>query len=192
MPFGFYLGLNLNNGYFTVLKLTIKGMIGLMKKVMFVDHDSHHSGSTVSLEYILAYFVKKEYKVSLLTAKPLALKAAYSENGISFQSIGKFRINPLFLDLHITSPKADFSLISVKRFLAFILQIFFGILIGLWHFFRAKPDLVYINEYVSLHLGIAAKILGIPVIMHVRSCFTLGHLGIRPYLIRKFSKFESN
>jgi glycosyltransferase involved in cell wall biosynthesis len=153
-----------------------------VNKVVFIDHDDGLSGSTVSLKYIINYFKKAGTEVYVITPKHEHLQKIYCDLGAQcFQLTGRKNTRkPLFLHLHFTADPSAFSL----RWVVLQMIDFFE---GIFRVFRLlrtiKPDLLYINEYVSIHLALSAKLLRIPVALHVRSRFTKGSFGIRPLLI---------
>lgn len=155
-----------------------------MKKVTFVDHDCGITGSTVSLKYIIDFFVKAGMSVDVITAKPEHLLTVFSDLGARCFPVAKSKCEPLFLDLHFSSALVLFSRNGLGAIKTQIMSLLNGIGLGSRILKATRPDLVYLNEYVSLHVGFAAKLLRIPVVMHVRSRFTSGTVGIRPFFLR--------
>ena len=163
-----------------------------MKKVVFIDHECGSSGSTISLKYIIAYFIQAGISVSVITPKPPKLQKIFSDLGAACFPVENSKYEPLFLDLHFSSGLSFFS----KSGLRAVKKQFFSMISGISLVHKmlrtVKPDLIYINEYVSIHAGIAAKLLRIPVVMHVRSLYAAGTLGIRAFFLRKTAKYICN
>jgi glycosyltransferase involved in cell wall biosynthesis len=60
-----------------------------------------------------------------------------------------------------------------------------GFFASLFAIAKVKPDIVYINEYVSLQALFAARLLGKKTVVQVRSPFVRGMFGLRRWLLAK-------
>jgi glycosyltransferase involved in cell wall biosynthesis len=154
-----------------------------LKKVLFVDHDFGFSGATVSLKYIVKFFVESGVGVHVLTPKSPIDQACYTSAGAACISSLLFNRDFLRLGFHFTDKQ---SLLSVKGFVFLgkeLARFFLGILVAGRAILKTQPDLVYANEYVSLQASIAGKMLGKATAVHVRSPFLRGTFGIRRRLL---------
>jgi glycosyltransferase involved in cell wall biosynthesis len=64
-------------------------------------------------------------------------------------------------------------------------RLFKGTIIAYSIIRKAKPDLVYVNEYVLIQFAIAAKLQKITAVTHIRSQFLRGTIGFRKKLLSK-------
>lgn len=154
-----------------------------MNKVLFVDHDYGFSGATVSLKYMVKFFVESGVSVCVLTPKNVTDQACYTSVGAKCISSLVLNRDFLRLGLHFTDKQ---SLISIKGFIFLgkeLVRLFLGILVAGRAILKTQPDLVYANEYVSIQASIAGKMLGKATAVHIRSPFLRGTFGIRRRLL---------
>ncbi len=162
-----------------------------LKKILFIDHDPGESGSSVSLKYIIDAFINRGLNVAVLTPRKDLVQLPNNDQHTRYISGRVGNINSLWLHLHFTN---EFKLFSAKSF-GLIFQNIIRCLLGLFRCYitikKYDPDLVYLNEYVSLHCLIPAKILKRRTAVHIRSPFIKGTFGFRRhvlnYCITKFS-----
>jgi glycosyltransferase involved in cell wall biosynthesis len=174
-----------------------------LKKVLFIDHDFGFSGATVSLKYLVSFFIDSGVGVTVLTPKSKSDQTCFTDAGATCISSLVFNREFLRLGLHFTDKQ---SLLTARGMLFLVKEItrfFLGMIIAGAAIVKAKPDLVYINEYVSLPASVAGKLLGRKTACHIRSPFLSGTFGIRRRLLANaivafndvvfpITEFESN
>lgn len=156
-----------------------------MKKILFIDHEAGHGGSTISLGYLVRGFIDAGYFVYVSTPKKSDLSEFFRRIGAEVIPCNPFGMHTLALDLHFTNKTRVLTFFGLKTLYKNILKL----VIGIWVYARTissiEPDIVYVNEYVTIQASIAAKLLRKVVVLHIRSRFLTGQLGIRKYLIKK-------
>jgi glycosyltransferase involved in cell wall biosynthesis len=152
-------------------------------KILYIDHDSINTGSTVSMNYIIRKFIEKGFEVTVYTPK----QGEYLENlkslGVNVLVSKWKNMNDMTLDLYFTM---DYSVFSQKGFILLLKnlgKILWGIHGTISAINQVKPDIVYINEYAVIQAAIAARWKKVKSIIHIRSPFFKGHFGIRGYLL---------
>jgi glycosyltransferase involved in cell wall biosynthesis len=163
-----------------------------MKRVLFIDQDSGFTGSTISLKYIVEKFTTNNVEVYIATEKDRNDYSFYEKIGARVIPIPKGKLTTMSMYLCFTNTLTVFSLQGIKVFLYDAIKFFYGIFIFYFLIRKIKPDLLYVNEYVILQASIAAKMLGIPTVMHIRSRIINGTFGFRRYLLTRLSLFTSN
>jgi glycosyltransferase involved in cell wall biosynthesis len=154
-------------------------------KILFVDHEGSFSGSTISLGYIVAEFVKQSCKVIVLTkdnAKGISFLLSKGAEIITY-SASPFR--SITLSLHFSDTTSLFTRKWFRNLFKDFIRFFNGIFLASKIISRTRPGLIYLNEYVTIQFALIAKLYGIPVAVHVRSLFIKNKLSIRAYLLRK-------
>lgn len=147
------------------------------RKIVFLDHDAGYSGSTVSLIAILKAFKNEGFYAILVTAK----RNDYKKNIRKFVDEIYELPDNIYLHIHFTHKYKKVFSVKYLKFLFASLKKFLILLVSsLKLISKVKPDIIYINEYVLIHYAVAAKILKVPVITHIRSQIS------RFYLLRKF------
>lgn len=154
-----------------------------MKKILFIDHDEQISGSTISMMYLVKHFFSNGFKIFILTAKKPDLYNIFSDYDVTCLSAKVRTINPLHLNLTISNKSPTFSIRWFRSNLSIIRNLLLGMLVVFSTLRRVKPNIVYINEYVSLAASLISKMLGIPSVVHIRSPIIKGAIGIRRYLL---------
>jgi glycosyltransferase involved in cell wall biosynthesis len=132
--------------------------------ILFIDHDPVITGSTVSLLYILKAFSDAGYSLSVLTPKKDQYLSIYKDHGVAVYSYGNKFFGTTMLDLHFLSGN-----LRIKGILVNIVKFLIGFLLTAAVIGKFKPQLIYLNEYTSIQSAIAAYILRIPVVTHIRS-----------------------
>lgn len=155
-----------------------------MKTILFVDHDTQTSGSTVSLLYLVKHFYSHGFKINLLTAKEPDLYNLFSEFSATCIPAKIGLINPLHLNLTVSNQITFFSNQWFRQNLSMIRSFVLGLWMAYSTIKKVKPDIIYVNEYVSLQASLIARLLKIPCVTHVRSPIINGRFGIRRYLLR--------
>ena len=163
----------------TVLIATLPVTNKMKKKVLFIDSDPGFSGSTVSMNFLIKAFIRDGYEIGVVTCKQPFDIDEFEINGIKAILIK----NNLYLHLHFTNRFTIFSFKGIYFILQLVFRLIKGIIIAINILRKTKPDLVYVNEYVLLQFAIAARILGIPSVTHIRSLFLKGTFGIRKKLL---------
>jgi glycosyltransferase involved in cell wall biosynthesis len=154
-----------------------------LKKVLFVDHDFGFSGATVSLKYIVNFFIESSISVFVLTPKSVSDQTCFTSVGATCISSSLFNHDFLRLGLHFTDKRPVTTLKGMIFLGKELARIFLGIVLVCSAIIKIKPDLVYVNEYVSLQASIAGKLLGKATAVHIRSPFVHGTFGIRGMLL---------
>lgn len=134
-------------------------------KILFVDHDSRYSGATVSLIYILNKFKQANYELYIVTSKTqddAKIFLPYTEEIHFLKKIYNLNISQTNT-LSLRKLKGIYTLYLI------VIRIFTGFFKAFSLLRKIRPDLVYINEYVLVQFSYAAKLLKIPVVIHIRS-----------------------
>ncbi|MFA7420483.1 MAG: glycosyltransferase family 4 protein [Melioribacteraceae bacterium] len=152
-----------------------------MNRVLFVDNDSKSFGPTISMNYILSELNNQGFEITLLTPKTESLTQEYSEAGIRVIHLQK----ELYLSLHFTNIFKFYTLKGLFFYLQTILRFVTGTIYATKIIRDVKPNLVYVNEYVFVQFAIAAKILNIPAVTHIRSPFIKGSFGVRRKILSR-------
>ena len=147
--------------------------------ILFVDNDPRHSGPTVSMNYLIDSFIANNYEIGLVTSKSKSDIIEYEKKNIKIYS---FSTN-LYLNLHFTNWYSVFTLKGAYFFLQMFFRLFKGTFLAYSLIKKAKPDLVYVNEYVLVQFAIAAKLQKITAITHIRSLFLNGTFGLRKKML---------
>jgi len=160
-------------------------------KILLIDHDSGFTGSTISMEYLLSYWLEKKYKIVVLTLKTkreldLLNISGFETKDIEFIQFKSFFINSWSLDIHFTDSEKYTSYLTYKNILILILKFFYSLAYSLSLIYKSKPDIVYSNEFVSSAFLIVPSLLGIKTVCHVRGRLVNPDLGSG--LIRMFAE----
>lgn len=156
-----------------------------MSRILFIDDDIGFAGASVSMAYIIEKFVENHEEVFVFTQKNQKDRDRLSKTGARIISYQSRFVNNLALDLYFTNKYSPFSSKGMNIITKNVLKIILGVTVYTRLFCKYKPDLVYINEYVILQAAMAAKLLGIKTVMHIRSRFIRGTFGVRRLLLRK-------
>jgi len=155
------------------------------KRILFVDHDFGLSGSLISMSYLIKDFVLNDYDVFVLSKVGDFEKKSLISLGAQVISYSSSPFKSITLSLHISDKTRFFSKKWFKNLFKDILFFFNGIILSVKVISKYKPDLIYINEYVSIHFALYAKIKSIPVIVHIRSLFIDQKYNFRVLLLKK-------
>ncbi len=161
----------------------------MRQRILFVDNDEGRSGSTVSLEYLVKAFHEQGYEVYVLTRKddktrrciidsggiPVAYSGRWSKGVLAVHFTS--RVTPLFVRI------VPWLIVNAVRFVHGMSETWRAIS-------RLKPQLVYVNEYVLVQCSIAAYVRGVPSVIHIRSQFLQGVVGLRWILSRLILTFN--
>jgi glycosyltransferase involved in cell wall biosynthesis len=160
-------------------------MLPSIKRVLFIDHDSGRSGSTVSLEYIVKAFRERDYRVFILTPKVASDTKQFLAMGASLVPWRKGRYVTIEMQSHFTNVRSPFSPLGVLRVFHECLKFLWGILVVGKAIRETSPHLVYVNEHVVLQASIAARLWRVPAVLHIRSLLLKGVHGIRRRVISR-------
>lgn len=162
--------------------------MSLKKTILFIDHDKKATGSTISLIYLVKYFVKKDYSVFVLSPKEGDYINYIENTGAEFIKMKwKFNIHTHFTNVHsLLRPK------GLVIFYVFWVRLIKGIIYSFFIYKKINPNIVYINEHTLFQFGITSKLLGIPTFTHLRSPMLKGTFGLRKTIITCVLKFFNN
>jgi glycosyltransferase involved in cell wall biosynthesis len=151
-------------------------------RVLFVDEDQKRNGTTVSLEYLVNGFHAAGYEVFVLTWKiDPETRAGLMPAATVIDARSRW-IRSIALRVHFAYTQSPFS----RKGLGMIFKDVFkgpaGVAIVMNTIRRVKPDLVYANEYSVVQASVAARVCGIPAVVHIRSPLLTGKWGIRRWL----------
>ncbi|MBI2418360.1 MAG: glycosyltransferase family 4 protein [Ignavibacteriales bacterium] len=138
-------------------------------RVLFFDHDSDITGSTISLMYILQELRSRGMEIWVASPKSEENFAVFARFGCLRYDFSSFLINSLGLDLHSSSKFSGSRLSRGLRLLKNFGKLILGIIMSAKAIWVIKPDLVYINEYVLIQSAISAWFMRIPCVVHIRS-----------------------
>lgn len=147
------------------------------KKILFLDHDIGASGSTVSMKYIVKCFIENNYKIYLLTRKPLGETKTFSNMGVNIVPYSSSPWKSIALSTHFSD---DFKPLSKNWFITWIknlLRVFIGLYTITRQLIKIKPNLLYINEHNMFYCAVPAKLLNIPAFIHIRSKYLSGRFA---------------
>ena len=158
---------------------------GAGKRILFVDEDAGRSGSTVSLEYLLRGFRVGGYEVFVLTLKKnRVFLGRLAENAVVIE-VRNWKMSSMGLNLYFNNTLSVFTVrglvVTVKEIVKSI--IVFRIVLKAIR--ETRADLVYVNEYVLVPAYVAAFLLRIPAVVHIRSQFLKGTCGVRRALLSR-------
>lgn len=159
------------------------------KKILFVDHDFNISGSIVSMSYLIKEFVKNNYTVIVLTKGDEPEIKYLKSFGAQIIKYSRSPFKSITLSLHISDKTMAFSKSWFKNLFKDIIYFFNGILLSVKVIRKVKPDLIYLNEYVTIPFGFYPKLKAIPVFVHIRSLFIDQKFNLRIFLLKKALKF---
>lgn len=142
-----------------------------MKKILFIDHDHRITGSTVSLKYLLNAFKENGFENILLTSKNEKDIEFISSGIADFVPYGNSKLRTIALDTHFSDDEVFLSVIGFKKFFKCTVKFFWGLIVCFKAIRKIKPDLIYVNEYVSIQASIIGSLLKVPVVTHIRSLF---------------------
>ncbi len=160
-------------------------MVKNKKKILFVDHDNGISGATISMGYLIKQFINNDYKVIVLTSK--------SQPGVNYlEQFGAETIyysdspsRSIIMTFHFTNKTNFFSIQWFKNLVKDLLSFINGVILAAKVLGKYKPEMVYLNEYVTIQFGLVAKLKSIPVVVHIRSLFIDQKFNLRIMLLRK-------
>jgi glycosyltransferase involved in cell wall biosynthesis len=155
------------------------------KKILFVDHDFGLSGSLISMGYLIKNFVNNGYEVLVLTKVGKIEKEILEQLGAIVILYSPSILKSITLSFHISDKTHFPSLRWMKNITKDILSFINGIILSIIIISKYKPDLIYLNEYVTIQFGIFAKLKSIPVVVHIRSLFIDQKNNVRIILLKK-------
>jgi glycosyltransferase involved in cell wall biosynthesis len=155
------------------------------KKILFIDDDQERNGSTVSLEYLVQGFYEKDYEVSILSWKVNEFASAVLRPYAKIVDGRRWYLPSISLAAYFTYRASFFSFQGLKNSLKDFIKLIVGLFVSYCVIADIKPDIVYLNEYRVLPAAIAAKLLKIPTVTHIRSRFWEPRFFIRRYLLAK-------
>ena len=160
-------------------------MVKNKKKILFVDHDNGISGATISMGYLIKKFILNEYKVIVLTSKSQAGIDYLKQLGAEIIRYNDSLFRSIIMTFHFTNKTNYFSIQWFKNLVKDLLCFINGIILAAKILGKYKPDIVYLNEYVTIQFGLFAKLKSIPVVVHIRSMFIDQRFNLRIMLLKK-------
>jgi len=157
----------------------------MKKKILFVDHDIELSGSTISMSYLIKEFIQGGFKVLVLTKINQKGLEYLIEAGAEIIPYSSSPFKSITLSLHFSDKTNYFSFNWFKNLYKDIIRFFTGIILSIKIIYKYKPDLIYLNEYVTIQFSIFAKLKSIPVFVQVRSLFINQKYNLRIMLLKK-------
>ncbi len=155
------------------------------RRILFVDADTGRTGSTVSLEYLLHGFRSSGYEVFVLTPKSDPAVVSLLAKDAVVIGAGGWKMNSLGLSLHFSNTLSWFSWRGIVVMAKDIVKMFVVLRIVLRTIRETGAALVYANEYVLLQAYVAASLLRIPAVVHVRSPLLRGTFGLRRAIVSR-------
>ncbi len=159
------------------------------KKILFVDHDFTISGSNVSMCYLIKEFINNDYIVYVLTKGDETDRKYLTSCGAMIIQYSSSPFKSITLSLHISDKTKLFSKEWLKNLFKDMLYFFNGIVLSIKITKSIKPDIIYLNEYVTIPFGFYPKLKSTKVLMHIRSLFIDQKFNLRIYLLKKAIKF---
>jgi len=155
------------------------------KKILYVQHTGANGGATMSLFYLLEY-VKKEFNIVVYFISEGPAIEFYKNAGIRCvvnKSLGKLAhchgesqsLNPCSFKFYR----------DVKAYLKNYLKLIPSYCRMKAIIAEEKPDIVHLNSSVLISEGLAVKLVGVPLIWHIREFLEYGKFKIRYRLLRK-------
>lgn len=157
----------------------------MKKKILFIDDDQERNGSTVSLEYLVQGFYERDYDVSVLTWKVNEFALTILRPYAKIIDGRRWYLPSISLAVYFTFRASFFSFQGLKNSLKDLIKLVIGFFVSYRVIADIRPDVVYLNEYRVLPAAIAAKVLKILTVTHVRSRFWESKFFIRRYLLAK-------
>ncbi|MBX3257350.1 MAG: glycosyltransferase family 4 protein [Chitinophagaceae bacterium] len=138
------------------------------KKILYIHHSGAWGGAPKSMSYIIQHLNKNEFESKLIN--------------ISEGPINDFFRKELSISLHVVKGVKPFhgSTVAPKGFKLLIrnyLYLFPSLFNAYKIIKKEKPDLIHLNSTCLFVFSIAAKMLHIPVIVHVREPLRKGFWG---------------
>lgn len=137
------------------------------------------------MSYLVKEFIRNDYEVFILSKVGESEKKQLISIGAKIISYSSSPFKSITLSLHISDKTKFLSKNWFKNVLKDILFFFNGVVLSIQVVSKYKPDLVYINEYVTVHFAIFAKLKSIPVVVHIRSLFIDQKYNFRVILLKK-------
>jgi glycosyltransferase involved in cell wall biosynthesis len=145
--------------------------------ILYLQHADALGGSVVSLRELIVDALENNYNCTVVCPN-LKVAKVYDEIG------AKTYVNTVARLHHNTVYHYPFSIIGFLRFTKAILKTFWSF-IRYWKILtETKPDIVHLNSSTLILCCIFFRIIGVPVILHVRENIVEGNVGIRKNLIR--------
>ena len=163
--------------------------MGKNKKILFVDHDFNLSGSVISMCYLIKDFIKNDYIVYVLTKGNESKTKFLISCGAIIIPYSQSPFKSITLSLHISDKTSLFSKNWLKNLIKDTIFFFNGIILSIKITNSIKPDIIYLNEYVTIHFGLYPKLKSVPILLHIRSLFIDQEFNLRIFLLKKAIKF---
>jgi glycosyltransferase involved in cell wall biosynthesis len=157
----------------------------MSRRILFIDEDQARNGSTVSMEYLVRGFAAAGFEVSVLTWKQE--ERAKGELRKSARLIdGRWGIltSPTMC-VHFTYTASPLSWAGMRNIAKDVIKFVLGFLRVRTVIRRERPDIVYLNEYSVIQAAVAARMCGVPAVVHVRSRMLEGKWGIRRWILSR-------
>lgn len=154
------------------------------KRILIVDHDLDLSGAFVSLTYLIKRLVEENYEIFVLSKTGKAQKNILMTMGAKIINYSASSLKSITLSFHISDKTKFLTLKWFKNLIKDFLYFFNGLILSVKIINRYNPDLIYLNEYVTISFGIFARIKRIPIVVHIRSLFIDQKYNFRIYLLK--------
>lgn len=149
-------------------------------KILYVDIDDGHGGSTYSLQLIVSHLDKSRFEPLLMFAKK-SINTLWTDENITY-----FPLSTLD-NYDFCLPRYDIRWIYF--FIRWLIFIPSDLIKSLLILCKLRPDLIHINVGQPLIFGLAAKLMKIPVVWHIREMVSQNILGkMQVFMYRKIAK----
>lgn len=157
----------------------------MSKRILFIDEDQSRNGSTVSLEYLVLGFRERGYDVTVLTwkADPIVVAPLFKAAELLDGRWGI--VTTITMCVHFTYTASPFSFSGVRTIIKDIAKFVAGLAIVMRAIRKSNPDVVYINEYSVVQASLAAVLMGVPAVAHIRSPILRGAFGLRRRVVSR-------
>lgn len=154
------------------------------KRILIVDHDLDLSGAFVSLTYLIKRLAEEDHEIFVLSKTGKPQKAVLTSIGAKIIDYSASPLKSITLSFHISDKTTFFTVKWIKTLLKDFLYFLNGFILSIKIINTYKPDLIYLNEYVTISFGLFARIKGIPLIVHIRSLFIDQKFNFRIFLLK--------
>lgn len=155
------------------------------KKILFVDHDSGISGATISMGYLIEKFIERGFSVGVLTNKDRDSGSYLVQLGAEIIPYSSSLLKSIVMTFHFTNNTRLLSAQWFKNLFKDFLSFINGMLLSVKIINKYNPDILYLNEYVTIQFALFAKLKSIPVVVHIRSMFIQQKPDGRRWLLKK-------
>jgi glycosyltransferase involved in cell wall biosynthesis len=148
------------------------------KRILYIHHGKGIGGAPLSLLYLIKTLDSNRYEAVVVCLHDSAAAELYRKEGL--KTIAGLGVTSFAHTTVYWYRWYEFH----KIFIALWYQIKTALLIAPRLYRKSNPDIVHLNTSTLLGWGIAAKLMKIPVICHVREPLADGYLGLRRAFIK--------